>query len=272
MKNSFAFKKSKIVLLSTALVSICMMGCAKEGALPEHTDVNAAVEESVGIDGESAQDMAINFTTLKEENPDIYGWLYIPNTSIDFPIMQSGESDQYYQTHDSFANENSSGGVYTEMATMRDMCDFNTVLRGSKDILGEADSFFDPEFFSKNENFYIFIEGNKLTYEIVACYSTMGDSPIHEYEFCYAPGCREYIKDIFTTRDMTRQVRADWAGLNETNFLTSLYVDTPTQAGEHTVLVGALIADDAGTINRAVIEEPEDIDISTLLSLMEEAE
>ena len=38
----------------------------------------------------------IDFDSLKETNPDIYAWIEIPDTKINYPIVQSAEDDTYY--------------------------------------------------------------------------------------------------------------------------------------------------------------------------------
>ncbi len=39
----------------------------------------------------------INFKTLKKENKDIYAWINIPNTQVDYPIVQAySEDDDFF--------------------------------------------------------------------------------------------------------------------------------------------------------------------------------
>ena len=41
-----------------------------------------------------------DFTALQEENPDCIGWVSIPGTPIDFPVMQSQDKPEFYLSHD----------------------------------------------------------------------------------------------------------------------------------------------------------------------------
>lgn len=41
-----------------------------------------------------------NFTALQEENPDCIGWVSIPGTEVDFPVMQSRTDPEFYLNHD----------------------------------------------------------------------------------------------------------------------------------------------------------------------------
>ena len=45
--------------------------------------------------------MAVDFSYLKEINPDIVAWIDLPDTSISYPVLQSGEDkkEDYYLHH-----------------------------------------------------------------------------------------------------------------------------------------------------------------------------
>ena len=58
----------------------------------------------------------IDFASLQAVNPDIYGWLEIPGTEFDFPLVQREGDDSFYLTHDSDGNESSAGAIFTESA------------------------------------------------------------------------------------------------------------------------------------------------------------
>lgn len=41
--------------------------------------------------------MQVDFSAMQTQNPDIIGWIQIPNTVVDYPVLQSSENDsQYY--------------------------------------------------------------------------------------------------------------------------------------------------------------------------------
>lgn len=83
-------------------------------AQPEETEEPFSSE--VSEEPEEPYVSPIDFATLQATNPDIYGWLRIPNTEFDFPLVQRAGDDTFYLTHDSDGNESSAGAIFTESA------------------------------------------------------------------------------------------------------------------------------------------------------------
>lgn len=79
----------------------------------EAAEVTETVETpTTGLDFESAKDGRVDFEVLQAENPEIFGWLYIPGTEIDQPLLQSATSDTYYQEHTADGKEGMRGALY----------------------------------------------------------------------------------------------------------------------------------------------------------------
>ena len=41
----------------------------------------------------------IDFAKLQEQNPDVYAWIEIPGTNVNYPILQHPTDDVYYLDH-----------------------------------------------------------------------------------------------------------------------------------------------------------------------------
>ena len=54
----------------------------------------------------------IDFKSLQQQNSDIYSWIYIPNTNVNYPVLQSHLDDNLYLDHDIY-NKNRFIYVYT---------------------------------------------------------------------------------------------------------------------------------------------------------------
>ena len=277
-------------LLAVALAAASVTGCA--GSRPESAAEENIMEEETadtvesgeaggsGIDSmpleetapeetketasailqESAQDAQVDFQALKEENPEIFAWLYIPDTSIDAPVAQSGESDEYYASHNITKENDENGALYIEAANLTSMCDFNTVIHGNtaedgeSGLFAELYQFSDPDYFDSHEQMYLYLEDNVLTYEIFAAYERENNSLIRTYDFTYLSGCDQFLKDMYGIRSMNMMIRSGWEDVTPYHFLVTLTTSRGKDSDSQFVVLAALIEDPAGTIDRAVME------------------
>lgn len=273
MKKYSRGKKNFICThITLALAVILLAGCGKkaEGQMADIADQESKEQaaepefpadeaQAALISGESALDGQIDFAALAEENPDIFAWIHIPGTAIDHPVLQSEQADDYYESHNAYGQEDEAGAVYIELANLKNMCDFNTVLHGKTGADGEgvfADlyQFADPDFFKEHEKLYLYLDGNVLTYEIFAAYERENTSLLRSYDFTYLDGCAQFLDDLYGIRDMTMNLRKGWEGVTPYHFLVTLTTQKEEKADRQFVVIAILTQDAAGTIDRMVAE------------------
>ena len=96
-------RKKMNIILSVLLVILLTLGLKECWKLfnRERTDkqlIKQVVEvpdDNQGLDPNDPFNRKIDFAALKQINPDIVGWIYIPDTNIDYPILM-GENDSFY--------------------------------------------------------------------------------------------------------------------------------------------------------------------------------
>ena len=105
----------------------------------------------------------INLAALREENPDVVGWIRIPDTRIDYPLMQGEDKEP-----------NSVGSVFLEHENSADLSDYNTIVYGHN--MNNGAMFADLELFSLEKYWkehpyvYIITDAGVYRYEIfVVC-------------------------------------------------------------------------------------------------------
>lgn len=266
-----------LILAVIAVVSVCGNIYIKgDGAqTPEHeaeqSEHTAQIPADTGNESETQQavvdkepkdeqpeEKQIDFDVLRAKNPDIFAWIHIPGTAIDYPVLQSGQSDTFYENHNADGEEDDTGAVYIELANLASMCDFNTVLHGKAGENGDGlfanlYKFAEPDFFADHEYVDLYLDGNVLTYEIFAAYERENTSLIRTYDFTYLSGCKQFLDDLYGTRDMGMNLREGWENVNEYNYMITL-TTRKEDTGRQFVVTAVLIQDRAGTINRIITE------------------
>ena len=268
MKQHILYNKKKSILFTLFLAIAGVTGCGQTQNISEtpelpseeiSNEAEGITPESTGIAYETAEDAQIDFTVLKEENQDIFAWIYIPGTEIDYPVLQSEEADDFYEYHNAFGETDDSGAIYIELANLTNMCDFNTVLHGKTDtdgsgLFSDLYRFADPDYFKEHEQIYMYLDGNVLTYEVFAAYERENTSLIRTYDFTYLSGCEQFLNDMYATRDMRMNLREGWENVSPYHFLITLTTQKEENAEEQFVVIAALVQDAAGTIDRVVTE------------------
>ncbi len=84
-------------------------------------------EEVEADDGLNIEYTPANFEALAEINSDVVGWITIPGTQIDYPIVQ-GPDNEYYLEHLFTKETNHTGCVFIDVTNHRDFSDQNNML------------------------------------------------------------------------------------------------------------------------------------------------
>lgn len=81
-------------------------------------DTNEAeIDEKLDYYMISGQIVQEKFKTLYLRNQDFIGWLYIEDTAIDYPVMQTPDDEQYYIKRDFDGNYSSSGSIFADISS-----------------------------------------------------------------------------------------------------------------------------------------------------------
>lgn len=77
----------------------------------------------------------IDWDALLERNEHVVGWIYVPGTAINYPILK-GENNDTYLHHDIDGNESIAGSIFMEAMNSPDFLDLNTIIYGHNMLNG----------------------------------------------------------------------------------------------------------------------------------------
>ena len=71
----------------------------------------------------------VSLDSLEEESKDVRYWIYVPDTKINYPVMQ-GSDNTFYLHHDYKGDYLFAGSIFMDYENHYDFSDFNTILYG----------------------------------------------------------------------------------------------------------------------------------------------
>jgi len=104
-------------------------------------------------------------------NDDILGWIRIPNTRIDYPIVQ-GIDNNFYVYHDIQRQPSGGGTIFIDRRNNENFTDFNTVIYGHNMLNGSKfaglENFNDMGYFHNNPVGSLFLIDTTYIFDIFA--------------------------------------------------------------------------------------------------------
>lgn len=159
-------------------------------------------------------EIPVDFEALQEMNPDIYAWITIPGTQIDYPVLQSSTDNSYYLNHSAEKKESVSGAIFSENYNSKEFDDYITVLYGHNMKNGTMfrglHQYTDRGFLQENREIIIYLPDAVLKYEIFAAYLTDDRHILFYYDQGKTEDNRKaFINDILSHRTMESSLDTD---------------------------------------------------------------
>ena len=155
----------------------------------------------------------IDFKSLKERNDEVYAWIEVPNTTIDYPIVQSRVDDNFYIDKDIDKKYLFAGMIYSQSCNNRDFFDPVTVLYGHNmnngTMFAPLHKFQDTQFFNDNEYFYVYTEKYIFTYRIISAFKYDNRHIMNSFDFNDFEQRRAFQQTILNPNSLVKNVRED---------------------------------------------------------------
>ena len=179
---------------------------------PVETTTEALQESTTNEQG--LRDNPIDFASLQAQNDEIYAYIKINDTKVDYPIVQSPTDDSFYLRHRAEDKAwSASGAVYTEMANSKDFSDSITVIYGHN---GYGDTFFTTlhkfekqDFFNEHPYFHIYTPNRILTYQVMSAFKYDDRHILNSYRFSDTAQLLEFQQEILNPTSALKNTRQD---------------------------------------------------------------
>lgn len=152
----------------------------------------------------------VDWAAWAEINPDVIGWITVPGTTIDYPVVQAPADDpNFYLDHDAYGKSNSAGAVYLDADCIEKGIDSpNAVIcahhikRAENAMFAPLAEYKDGEYASSHATVLIQTPEGKAVYQVVAADVIAGADGGKVTSFEDAAALREWLSDTAASSDV----------------------------------------------------------------------
>ncbi len=173
--------KKKMGTAKKVVLAVCVVIFLISGSLvvkhyyEEYKNKHSVEELGNLVEIPIVDDAAPDYSALLEINEDFVGWITVPNTAINHPIVQGSDND-YYLNHNFRKESDGRGAVFMDYRNNPVDLDANTVLYSHNyydtTMFSELTQYDDIEFYKKSPIFYFNTTKKKYTCKIYAVFIT----------------------------------------------------------------------------------------------------
>lgn len=140
--------------------------------------------ESPDASGEAETIPVVSFDALLEECSDVVAWIYCADTSINYPIVQSGDND-YYLRRLMNGKYNIGGTLFMDYRNQADCSDWNTIVYGHNmkngSMFAALPKYQEQAFYEEHPVMYLLTPEQDYMIELIGGYVTPSDSEAYSF-------------------------------------------------------------------------------------------
>ena len=168
-----------------------------------------------------------DLAALQAENPACVGWLTIPDTPVDYPVMFTPSEPEYYLRRDFYGNHASGGTPFLDGRNVVQAEGQNLVIYGHNMLDGSMFKpivqYLEPNFRQTHQDIYLELGGAQYRYQVLAVLETTVESPVYRYTNLSDPAAEsDFRSALFQAADLdvihhtegylTLSTCGDWGG------------------------------------------------------------
>jgi len=242
-KNNKGLIIGLVALLLVAViggVAYFMTQGKKEEPKTEYQEI-----QQIAYENEQTQvEIPIDFAEIQKKNSDIYAWIKIDNTVIDYPILQSvNDPEDYYLDHTVERAAGLPGAIYTRMTDAKDFSNGNTIIYGHnmKDgtMFKSLHEYEKKEYFDAHPYITIYTPTQALKYEVFAAVTYSDVLLTYAYDFSTEQGILNFVQSLKDGRNMSDQIK-EGVEITGQDKLVTLSTCIANQPNNRYLVVGVL--------------------------------
>lgn len=127
--------------------------------------------------------ISVDFAVLREQNPDIVGWIYSEGTVINYPILQGVDNQQYLRRLFD-GTKSTLGSIFLDFRNLSDFSDLNSLVYGhnirSGQMFASLSSYREQEYYEEHPVMWLLTPDQSYRIDLIAGMVVPSDSEVYE--------------------------------------------------------------------------------------------
>lgn len=141
----------------------------------------------------------VDFEKLAEINPDVIGWIRIPDTVVDYPIVWTDDNETYL-TKTFEGGQSKAGAIYLDFESEPDFSGRHNIIYGhhmrNGSMFAEIVNYKDKEYFEAHPDIYIYTPDREIHLRVMAALYTDAGGIRRKTKFEDEESFQEYVDQM----------------------------------------------------------------------------
>ena len=206
----------------------------------------------------TAENEGVSFQELRAINPEVFAWLTVYGTNVDYPVTQAEDNQKYISTNVE-GKYSMTGSIFLDKDNSMDFSDFNSIMYGhhmeKNAMFGEIDTFADMYVFETHRYGNLYFSGKDHGIEFFAfVHADAYDTSVYRTNVMGDEARQAYLDGLFDKSVYKRDI-----GVTTDDHIVLLSTCSSSSTNGRDILVGRLsgeVYDDPFAVAETNIEKP----------------
>ncbi len=232
-----------LCVVSFVLIGLTVYGYwdaqRKYDVLVNSSDFSTVLADKAVSDEGDLVALTLDWDKLQAVNPDIIAWVYLPGTTINYPVVQA-DDNEYYLTHNVDTSYSTSGAVFLDEAN-KGLSDTQVLVYGHnmKDgsMFAALTNYKNQEFFDAHRDVVILTPTKNYLLKTAYVFTCSGDAKIRQISYPSLEDFHLAVTEQYNSA-VARSSDFDLGDVNQVfDFVTCSYETNDTR----TILVATVV-------------------------------
>lgn len=196
--------------LAGAVVATADPVSSAEGA--PSANAAASGEDDAKGDPVERSPIEVDFSALREISGDVIGWICLPHTPINYPVVQ-GRDNEFYLDHFLDGNSSAGGSIFADYLCPSDFSGKNTIIYGHNmrdgSMFALVDDYAEQSFYNEHPVMYLNTPSQNYRLDIFSAFTADPEGFVYTASFASEEDYAAFLRALSASSEISCSAEAD---------------------------------------------------------------